>query len=74
MRRTDSEGLSRRLGQKQERNSLLTSERRVAEMLLEVTAEKYDLLLRLTDYKVSKENFKRRLSEEKEISKVMTAS
>lgn len=45
-----------------------------ARRVLEVTAERDDLLLRSNDYKVSKVNSKQKLSEQNDILKAMTAS
>lgn len=60
MSRTYPEGLSRRLGCNNEGISLSVS----AERALDVTAERDNLLLRLNDFKTSKENLESKLLEQ----------
>lgn len=53
MRTTNTERLTKSLGHNQKRNSLLVIAEEVIERVLDVTEEKDDLLLRLTDYNMS---------------------
>lgn len=63
VRSTDSEKLTRRPGRNYERNSLLFSVEGSVERVSEVDTVRDDLLLRLKDNKVCKEDLKHNLSE-----------
>lgn len=70
---TDCEGLCRTLGKCKDRNSLLISAVERGESVLEVIAERRDLLLRANDYKVSNEDLKSKLSENSILTALMTS-
>lgn len=62
------------LGHNVESNSLSLSVEEVAVELLEIKAERHNLLLRLNTYRASSKKMERRLSEQDDILKTMTAS
>lgn len=68
------ERLSRRLEQNKESILRLASGREDAERVLKVVAERIDLLLPLSEYKVSKNNIEQKLSDQHVVLKAKTAS
>lgn len=74
MRSTDSERLSRRLEDEFGNNAPSLSTEEAADRVVELTAEKDELVVRVNDYKVARENLERKLSEQDVILKAMTAS
>lgn len=74
MRSTNSEQLSRMLGDETERYFLSLWAEVAAERMMELTAEINGLLLRLTDYTVSKENLEQKESEREVTVKALMAS
>lgn len=73
MRSTDFEGMSTRLGSNNERSSISVIMKEVVERVMEVTVERDDLLLRLNQYKESKDYLERILSEQSIILKAVQA-
>lgn len=59
---TESEGLSRRLGNHSERNAFSVIVEEIAESVLDVTAERDAPLLWSTDYKMLNESLERKRS------------
>lgn len=71
---TDSAGLSKTLGYNNESNWHLVNAEEIAKSVLEVTADRDDLWLRLNDYRVCKEILDRKKTEQDDILKAMMAS
>lgn len=71
---TDLEGLSKTIGRNTKINLLLFNVEEGARRVLEVAAEKDDHLLWYNYYKVYRESLERKLSDQRDILKVVTLS